>query len=165
MSQIEIENVQGYSMHDVCETQMSTCTVFALKPSLRIKLDFTDSAKKVITTRNNSIAVAGWIYGQPKPGANPLYVREDGKGVLVGDFWIDSPQSSILLFDQVSMPQHHLQQVAEGDYDLRVEVFSNVNFGKKSLLKCGNYQGSLKEAQLHGVSIVCAAADEKDHFW
>jgi hypothetical protein len=124
-----------------------------------VNLAFSERAKKTLSERRETVVVAGYVTGFPKPGAPKQYVSDMGE-IALGQVRTEAPPGGVVSFNQIQLRLDALEQIDTQGPQLLINVFSGRRSSKNNLLDCGIYEGSLKAVQGRNIPILCKLIGE-----
>lgn len=124
-----------------------------------VNVSLSDRAKEQLLEKKETIVVAGYVTGNPKPEALKRYVNRMGE-VELGSVRAEIAPGANATFSRVQVKQDALEQTDKKDLQILVNVFSGRRSSKDNFLDCGIYQGPLKSLQGSSAAIACKLIGE-----
>jgi hypothetical protein len=119
-----------------------------------VNLALSERAKKTLSERKETVVVAGYVTGFPKPGTPKQYVSDMGE-IALGQVLAEVEPGGDVNFNELKLRPDALKQVDAQGPQLLINVFSGRRSSKDNLLNCGIYDGSLKAVQGRKIPISC----------
>src|SRR5215471_6063228 len=88
-----------------------------------LNLAFSERAQKTLSERKETVVVAGYITGFPKPGAPKQYVSEAGD-IALGQVQTEVAPGSVVSFNEIQLRPDALTQIDAQGPQLLINVFS-----------------------------------------
>ncbi len=124
-----------------------------------VSVALSDKARKLLTNQKETIIVAAFFYGFPKPGTPRKYVSEMGE-VGLGQTNVEITPGAIAKFGPVKLKQRALNQVDTKGPQLLINVYSGRKSSPDNLLDCGIYEDALAPIQGKTIPITCKLIGE-----
>lgn len=124
-----------------------------------VNLAFSERAKNTLSERKETVVVAGYVTGYPKPGAPKQYVSDMGE-IALGQVRTEVPPGDVVSFNEIQLRPDALKQIDSQGPQLLINVFSGRRSSKDNLLDCGIYEGSLRAVQGRKIPISCKLIGE-----
>ncbi|MFY9746953.1 MAG: hypothetical protein WA891_09165 [Acidobacteriaceae bacterium] len=128
-------------------------------PGFTVKLTFSENASKTLIARKETVVVAAYLYGDPKPGAPKRYVDEMGQ-VNLGEVDSEVAPDKDAPFQDFKLKKDALLQLETHGPQLLINAFSGRKSSPDNLLDCGIYEGPLKTAAQANIKIACKLIGE-----
>jgi hypothetical protein len=126
-----------------------------------VAVTFSERAKKKLDETKESVIVANYFYGFPKPGTPRKYVSDMGEvGGLANDVDVEISPGETARIGRVKLKQDALARVDEKGAQVLINVFSGRKSSKNNLLACDIYEGSLKQISGTDKVIACKLIGE-----
>jgi len=135
------------------KSQTNTATTFEVQ-GFNIEVTLSEKAKKELTGRKETIAVFGFLTGNPKPGALKKYFSHPGP-IGLGEFDAEGPLGKVIKVGKIKVRQDAFEQTDKQDPKLLINVVSGRKSSEDNLLECDDYEGPLKAIQGSTVPIAC----------
>jgi hypothetical protein len=124
-----------------------------------VYLALSERARKALSERRETVVVAGYVTGFPKPGAPKQYVSDMGE-IALGQVLAEVPPGGLVNFNQIQLRSDALKQIDAQGPQVLINVFSGLRSSKDNLLACGIFAGSLKAVQGRKIPISCKLVGE-----
>jgi hypothetical protein len=128
-------------------------------PGFTVKLTFSEKASTTLIARKETVVVAAYLWGDPKPGAPKRYVDEMGQ-VNLGEVDSEVAPDKDAPFQDFKLKKDALQQLDSHGPQLLINVFSGRKSSPDNLLDCGIYEGPLKTAAQANIKTACKLIGE-----
>ncbi len=116
-------------------------------------------AKRRLAEGSETVIVAGYFSGNPKPSAPKQYVSDTGE-IDLGHEEVEAAPGAGASFGEIKLKKDALDQVDNQGVQLLVNVYSGRKSSADNLLECGIYQGPLRAAQSKSLPISCKLIGE-----
>lgn len=134
-------------------------TVIAHAKGFRVNLTLSDKAKKLLTEKRETIIVAAYVSGIPKPGTPSRFVEDMGEiGLGQRDVEVAPGQNADV--GEIRLDSDALAQITDKGPQLLVNVFSGRKSSKNNLLSCDIYEGPLERVEGKSIAISCTLIAE-----
>jgi hypothetical protein len=120
-----------------------------------VKVTFSDKAKQKLLDGKETIIVAAYFTGRPKPDTNKRYISE------MGESQVEVVPGESAQFEKVELSQDALEQSLDRKPILLINVWSGRKSSKNNLLDCGIYEDDLKPVQGKSIPIACKLIGEQ----
>jgi hypothetical protein len=124
-----------------------------------VSVTLSDKAKRLLTDQKETIVVAAYFTGSPKPGTPRRYVSHEGD-IGLGEAHVEVAIGAIAKFGPVKLDQDPLQQVDKNGPQLLINVYSGRKSSPDNLLDCGIYEDALAPIQGKTIPIACKLIGE-----
>ena len=124
-----------------------------------VGVTLSDKAKKTLADRKETIVVAAYFSGNPKPGTPRKYLSDIGQ-VDLGQTNVEIAPGAIARFGPVKLKQDALNQVDKSGPQLLINVYSGRKSSPDNLLDCGIYEDALAPVQGKTIPITCKLIGE-----
>jgi hypothetical protein len=128
-------------------------------PGFSVNVTLSNKAMAKMVAGKETVIVAGYLTGNPKPGALKKYVDEMGE-VGLGDIQTEVGPGVIARFGPITLKQDAFAQTDKKDAQLLINVYSGRKSSPDNLLDCGIYEGPLKPVQGTIIPIACKLIGE-----
>jgi hypothetical protein len=128
-------------------------------PGFTVKLTFSDKASKTLLARKETVVVAAYLWGYPKPGTPKHYIDDIGQ-VDLGEVKSEVAPDKDAAFGDFKLKNDPLQQVDSRGPQLLINAFSGRKSSPNNLLDCGIYEGPLKSAREANIKVACKLIGE-----
>jgi hypothetical protein len=128
-------------------------------PGFTVKLTFSDKASNTLLARKETVIVAAYLWGYPKPGT-PKHLIDDIGQVDLGEVKSEVAPDKDAAFGDFQLKKDPLQQVDSRGPQLLINVFSGRKSSPNNLLDCGIYEGPLKSAREANIKVACKLIGE-----
>jgi hypothetical protein len=128
-------------------------------PGFSVNVTLSDKAMAKMVAGKETVIVAGYLTGNPKPGAVKKYVDEMGE-VGLGTIQMEVGPGVIAHFGPTTLMQDAFAQTDKKDAQLLINVYSGRKSSPDNLLDCGIYEGPLKPVQGTTIPIACKLIGE-----
>jgi hypothetical protein len=128
-------------------------------PGFSVSVTLSDKARKTLTDRKETIIVAAYFTGSPKPGTPRKYISDMGE-IGLGETDVEIRLGEIAKFGTVNLKKDALNQVDKSGPQILINVFSGRKSSKDNLLDCGIYEDALGPIQGKTVPIACKLIGE-----
>jgi hypothetical protein len=120
---------------------------------------FSDKARKLLTDQEETIIVAAYFSGFPKPGTPRKYVSDMGE-IGLGQANVEIAPGGIAKFGPVKLKRDALNQVDTKGPQLLINVYSGRKSSPNNLLDCGIYEDALALIEGKTIAITCKLIGE-----
>lgn len=130
----------------------------------RVNLALSERAIKLLVEKKETIVVAAYFYGRPKPGVPFPSPEESGepKGTIgLGDHTVELVPGENAHFGDFQMKRSVLAKVDGRGPQLLINVFSGRKSSKNNLLSCDVYEGLLRSVEGRSIPISCKLITEE----
>jgi hypothetical protein len=127
-------------------------------PGYSVSVTLSDKARKLLTDHKETIIVASYFTGSPKPGT-PRKYSEMGE-VALGHVDVEIQPGGIAKFGPVKLNQAMLSYVDRNGPQLLINVYSARKSSRDNLLDCGIYEGALEPIESKTIPIACKLIGE-----
>lgn len=128
-------------------------------PGFTVAMTYSDSAKKTLLDRKETVIVAGYLDGFPAPGAQKKYIDKEGK-VGLDDITKEVLPGQNATFETIKIKKEMLLQLDTQGPQLLINVYSGRKSSENNLLDCGIYEGSLQSVEGKTIPIACKLIGE-----
>ena len=128
-------------------------------PGFSVNVTLSDKAMAKLVAGKETVIVAGYLTGNPKPGALKKYVDEMGE-VGLGEIQMEVGPGVIARFGPITLKKDAFEQTDKKDAQLLINVYSGRKSSSNNLLDCGMYEGPLKPIQGTTIPIACKLIGE-----
>lgn len=125
-----------------------------------VTVALSDKARKRLADGKETIVVAAYLNGNPKPGALKQYISETGE-IDLGEEQTEIVPGADASFGEIKLKKDALEQTDDQGPLLLVNVYSGRKSSPDNLLDCGINQGPLRAVQHTSISISCKLIGEK----
>jgi hypothetical protein len=124
-----------------------------------VSVTLSDKARKLLTDQKETMIVAAYFSGFPKPGTPRKYVSDMGE-IGLGQANVEIAPGAIAKFGPVKLKQDALNQVDTKGPQLLINVYSGRKSSPDNLLDCGIYEDALAPVQGKTIPISCKLIGE-----
>jgi hypothetical protein len=124
-----------------------------------VGVTLSDKAAKTLADRKETIIVAAYFSGNPKPGTPRKYLSDIGQ-VDLGQATVEIAPGAIAKFGPVKLKQDALNQTDKSGPQLLINVYSGRKSSPDNLLDCGIYEDALMPVQGKTIPIACKLIGE-----
>jgi len=128
-------------------------------PGFSVSVTLSDKAGKKLTDGKETIVVAAYFSGSPKPGTPRKYLSDIGQ-VDLGEAHVEVAPGTIATFGPVKLKQDALSQVDAKGPQLLINVYSGRKSSPDNLLDCGIYEDALAPIEGKTIPIACKLIGE-----
>jgi hypothetical protein len=128
-------------------------------PGFTVKLTFSDKASQTLLARKETVVVAAYLWGGPKPGTPKRYIDHIGQ-VDLGEVDSEVAPDKDAAFGDFKLKKETLQLIDSNGPQLLINVFSGRKSSPDNLLDCGIYEGPLKSAREANIKVACKLIGE-----
>jgi hypothetical protein len=151
-----IGNQPGLSGQQQKAQSASTTREF---PGFSVRVTLSDKADKLLTAQKETIIVAAYFSGSPKPGTPKKYLSEIGQ-IDLGEAHVEVAPGEIAKFGTIRMRQDSLSYVDKDGPQLLINVYSGRKSSKDNLLDCGIYEDAIAPIEGKTIPIACKLIGE-----
>jgi len=112
-----------------------------------------------LVAAKETVIVAAYIAGFPKPGTPRKYVDGEGK-VDLGEATQEVAPGADATFGKIKLDPTFVTHIDNRGPQLLINVYSGRKSSPNNLLDCGIYEGSLQAIQGQSISISCKLIGE-----
>lgn len=128
-------------------------------PGPTVTVTLSPKASQTLLTRKETIIVAAYLWGFPKPGTSRKYI--DGMGqVDLGDFTVEILPGREAAFRSFAINRDALTRLDRRGSQLLINVYSGRKSSPNNLIDCGIYEGPLKDVENKSIPISCKMIGE-----
>jgi len=131
-----------------------------IQTGFAITLTYSKKAMDTLVARKETVIVAAYVTGFPKPGTPKKLVGEDGSLDIGGAKQEVAPGANAS-FGKIALDPKSLRYADQRGAQLLVNVYSGRKSSPNNLLDCGIYEGPLKDAQGKSLPIACKIIGEQ----
>jgi hypothetical protein len=124
-----------------------------------VKLTLSDKASATLTSRSETIIVAGYLTGFAKQGTPKRYKYEESV-VSLGQVKDEIVPGGVATFERVRLDPAALKWVDSQGPQLLNNVYSGRKSTHNNLLDCGIYEGPLQAVQGQNIALSCKLIGE-----
>ena len=124
-----------------------------------VAVTLSDKAGKTLADGKETIIVAAYFSGNPKPGTPRKYLSDIGQ-VDLGEAHVETSPGTIAKFGPVKLKQDALNQIDKSGPQLLINVYSGRKSSPNNLLVCGIYEDALDPIQGKTIPITCKLIGE-----
>jgi hypothetical protein len=124
-----------------------------------VRATLSDKAGKTLADRKETVVVAAYFSGNPKPGTPRKYLSDIGQ-VDLGQANVEIAPGAIAKFGPVKLKQDALNQVDTKGPQLLINVYSGRKSSPDNLLDCGIYEDGLAPVEGKTIPISCKLIGE-----
>jgi hypothetical protein len=124
-----------------------------------VKVTLSEKAAKTLTDRKETIIVAAYFSGTPKPGTPRKYLSEIGQ-VDLGQVNVEVAPGVVAQFGPIKLKQDALNQIDKSGPQLLINVYSGRKSSPDNLLDCGIYEDALAPIEGKTIPIACKLIGE-----
>jgi hypothetical protein len=124
-----------------------------------VNVSLSEKARRKLIESKETVIVAGFFTGNPKPGALKQYVSEMDQ-VDLGEIKAEVAPGEKATFQAIDLKKDAFEQTDKQDPQLLINVFSGRKSSQNNLLDCGIYEGPLKPVQGGSIPISCKLIGE-----
>jgi hypothetical protein len=125
-----------------------------------VDLTLSPKAEKKLADGRETIVVAAYFTGRPKPDTDKKYVSDMGE-IGLGEARVEVEPGQSAHFDKVKLDEVALDQSLDRKPVLLINVTSGRKSSKNNLLDCGIYEDDLKPVQGKSIPISCKLIGER----
>lgn len=125
-----------------------------------VDLTLSSRAKQELNDRKETIIVAAYFTGRPRPDTDKKLVSDMGE-IGLGDAKVEVAPGQSAQFERVSLDRKALDQSLDKNPILLINVYSGRKSSKDNLLDCGIYEDDLKPIQGKSIPIACKLIGEQ----
>jgi hypothetical protein len=125
-----------------------------------VKVTYSQKASDTLAAKKETVVVAGYLYGFPKPGTPKKYVDKMGQVGIGDDIHQEIALGTIATFGAVQLDQAMLKWLDNQGPQILINVYSGRKSSPNNLLDCGIYEGSLAAVQGQSIPIACKLIGE-----
>lgn len=123
-----------------------------------VTVGLSKGARKTLKDGHETIIVAVWISGDPKKGANPKDIGEEG--IELAHRTREIPGEGTVRFSEL-LPAELMVQTDGSGLKLQADAYSGRKSSTDNLLDCGGYWGKLSADRSSSVRLECKLIGEK----
>jgi hypothetical protein len=124
-----------------------------------VAVALSEKARKRLVDAKETVIVAAYFTGNPKPGAPKQYLSEIGE-VDLGHEEVEVAPGTGATFGEIKLKKDALDEVDDQGAQLLVNVYSGKKSSADNLIECGIYEGALRAAQNKSIPIGCKLIGE-----
>jgi len=124
-----------------------------------VSVTLSEKAGKTLADRKETIVVAAYFSGFPKPGTPRKYVSDMGE-IGLGQANVEIAPGAVARFGPIKLKQGALNQVDTKGPQLLINVYSGRKSSPDNLLDCGIYEDALAPIQGKTIPIACKLIGE-----
>lgn len=128
-------------------------------PGFLVDVSLSSKARQKLIASKETVVVAGYLSGNPKPSAQKKYVDEMGE-VNLGTLRAELAPGENAEFSDIKLKQDAFEQTDKNSPQLLINVFSGRKSSKNNLLDCGIFEGTLESVQERSIPISCKLIGE-----
>ncbi|HEY1803046.1 MAG TPA: hypothetical protein VGG45_01070 [Terracidiphilus sp.] len=125
-----------------------------------VKVTYSQKATDTLAAKKETVVVAGYLYGFPKPGTPRQYIDKMGQVGIGDDIHHEIAPDAIATFGAVKLDQAMLKWLDARGPQILINVYSGRKSSPNNLLDCGIYEGSLAAIQGTTIPIACKLIGE-----
>lgn len=126
-----------------------------------VDIDLSDAAAKLLSRNKETIKIAVYYYGMPKPGAPEGLVDDEMGQIFAGEAEAEIPGApGSVRIDGKGVERDKLAYL-EGELQANVNVFSGRRSSPDNLLTCGLFDDAIRLAHARPIKIHCALIPER----
>jgi hypothetical protein len=125
-----------------------------------VDVTLSDKAKRKLLDGKETIIVAAYFTGRPKPDIDKKYISDMGE-IGLGEAQLETTPGQSARFDKAKLSQDALNQSLNKNPILLINVYSGRKSSKNNLLDCGIYEDDLKPVQGKSIPIACKLIGEQ----
>ena len=130
-----------------------------VQPGFTVTLTYSQKAMQTLTSRKETVIVAGYLYGFPKQGTPKRLVDEIGQ-VDLGEVKQEVAPGATAVFDAIKPDAALVKWVDNQGLQLLINVYSGRKSSQNNLIDCGLYEGPLKDVRGQSIPIACKLIGE-----
>jgi len=124
-----------------------------------VDVTLSDKAEHKLVSGKETIIIAAYLTGRPRPGTNKKYISDMGE-IGLGEAQVEVAPGQSAKFDKLKLSQDALEQSLNRNPILLINVYSGRKSSKDNLLDCGIYEDDLKPVQGKSIPIACKLIGE-----
>jgi hypothetical protein len=131
----------------------------AVPTGFTVTLTYSQKAMDKLTSNKETVIVAAYVFGLPKPGAPKKYVESDGT-IPLGQTKKEIAPGASASFGKIALDPTRVPYIDSRGTQLLINVYSGRKSSPNNLLDCGIYQDALSKAQGKTLPIACKLIGE-----
>jgi hypothetical protein len=128
-------------------------------PGFTVTITFSQKAMETLVARKETVIVAGYLSGFPKPGT-PKRLVDHMDQIDMGEVKREVAPGAPAVFDQIKLDPTLVKWLDSQGPQVDINVFSGRKSSPNNLLDCGFWQDALSKAQGKTLSIACKLIGE-----
>jgi hypothetical protein len=124
-----------------------------------VRLTYSQKAMDTLVSSKETVIVAAYVFGLPKPGVPKKYVEGDGT-IPLGEAKKEIAPGAVATFGKIDLDSARVTYIDNRGPQLLINVYSGRKSSPNNLLDCGIYEDPLSGAQGKYLPIACKLIGE-----